>query len=174
MFWLWRSGSPDTILKIDHLRTIHGMFVLYWHTHFRGRILNILPYAKTMSADVGHFAWRSGSLDIILKVDHSCHVCFKLTYWFQKFKANVAWMVLKWSTSKITSSDPDLHAKWLPSANIVLTWDRMGNMFKILHLWNEYANFQLSKLCPVTLIHAMFALNWLTGFRGFFFKTFSP
>jgi hypothetical protein len=49
-----------------------------------------------MSADGGHFAWRSGSLDIILKVDH------------------------------------------------------------------------------LRTIHAMFALNWLTGFRGFFFKTFSP
>ena len=26
----WRSGSPDTILKIDHLRTIHAMFALNW------------------------------------------------------------------------------------------------------------------------------------------------
>ena len=25
-----RSGSPDTILKIDHLRTIHAMFALNW------------------------------------------------------------------------------------------------------------------------------------------------
>jgi hypothetical protein len=25
---------------------------------------------KTMSADGGHLGWRSGSLDIILKVDH--------------------------------------------------------------------------------------------------------
>jgi hypothetical protein len=24
----WRSGSPDTILKIDHLRIIHAMFAL--------------------------------------------------------------------------------------------------------------------------------------------------
>ena len=37
-----------------------------------------------MSADGGHLGWRSGSQDIILKVDHSCHVCFKLTYWFQR------------------------------------------------------------------------------------------
>jgi hypothetical protein len=34
-----------------------------------------------MSADGGHLGWRSGSQDIILKVDH--HVCFKLNYWFQ-------------------------------------------------------------------------------------------
>jgi hypothetical protein len=42
---------------------VTGMFI----------ILNIFPirsYVKTMSADGGHFAWRSGSLDIILKVDH--------------------------------------------------------------------------------------------------------
>jgi hypothetical protein len=30
----WRSGSPDTILKIDHLRTIHAMFALNWLTGF--------------------------------------------------------------------------------------------------------------------------------------------
>jgi hypothetical protein len=32
----WRSGSPDTILKIDHLRTIHAMFALNWLTGFKG------------------------------------------------------------------------------------------------------------------------------------------
>jgi hypothetical protein len=31
----WRSGSLDTILKIDHLRTIHAMFALNWLTGFR-------------------------------------------------------------------------------------------------------------------------------------------
>jgi hypothetical protein len=31
-----RSGSPDTILKIDLLRTIHAMFALNWLTGFRG------------------------------------------------------------------------------------------------------------------------------------------
>jgi hypothetical protein len=35
----WRSGSPDTILKIDHLRTIHAMFALNWLTGFRGKKL---------------------------------------------------------------------------------------------------------------------------------------
>jgi hypothetical protein len=69
----WRSGSPDTFLKIDHLRTIHAMFALNWLTGFqRRRFLSIFPigsYVKTMSADGGHLGWRSGSLDII-KVDH--------------------------------------------------------------------------------------------------------
>ena len=78
----WRSGSPATILKIDHLRTIHAMFALNWLTGFRGeltywfqrrRFLNIFPigsYAKTMSADGGHLGPRSGSLNTILVVDH--------------------------------------------------------------------------------------------------------
>jgi hypothetical protein len=68
----WRSGSTDTILKIDHLRTIHAMFALNWLTGFRRRFLNIFPigsYVKTMSADGGHLGWRFGTLDIILKVD---------------------------------------------------------------------------------------------------------
>jgi hypothetical protein len=30
-------------------------------------------------------------------------------------------MVLRWSTSKIVFSDPNLGPKWLPSADIVLT-----------------------------------------------------
>ena len=70
----WRSGSPDTILKVDHLRTIHAMFALNWPTGFRGKkIVNIFPigsYVKTMSTDGGHLGWRLGSQDIILKADH--------------------------------------------------------------------------------------------------------
>jgi hypothetical protein len=95
----WRSGSPDTILKIDHLRTIHAMFALNWLTGFRGeltywfqrrRFLNIFPigsYAKTMSADGGHLGWRFGSLDIILKVDHlrTIHAMFALN-WLTGFR----------------------------------------------------------------------------------------
>ena len=36
-----------------------------------------------------------------------------------QFKANMAWMVLKWSIFKIVSSDPDLHPRWPPSADIL-------------------------------------------------------
>jgi hypothetical protein len=35
----WRSGSPDIILKIYHLRTIHAMFALNWLTDFKGEDL---------------------------------------------------------------------------------------------------------------------------------------
>ena len=67
-----RFGSLDIILKVDHLKTIHAMFALNCLTGFRG-ILDIFPiasYVKTMSADGGHLGRRSGSQDIILKVDH--------------------------------------------------------------------------------------------------------
>jgi hypothetical protein len=62
-------------------------------------------------------------------------------------------MVLRWSTSKIVFSDPDLGPKWPPSSDIVLT-QGSRSPDTILKVYN-----------PRT-IHAMFALNWLTGFRG--------
>ena len=83
----WRSGSPDTILKIDHLRTIYAMFALNWLTGFRGEKNNIFPigsYVKTMFTDGSHLGWRSGSLHIILKVDHLIHAMFVLNYFFHR------------------------------------------------------------------------------------------
>ena len=77
----WRSGSLDTILKIDHLICRVCFKLAYWFQ--RKTNLNIFPigsYVKTMSADGGHLGWRSGSLDIILKVDHlrTIHAMFAL------------------------------------------------------------------------------------------------
>jgi hypothetical protein len=89
-----RSWSQDIILKVDYLRTIHARFTLNWLTGFRG------SYVKTKSSHDGH-------LEYPLKVS--------------QFTANIAWMILKWSTFKIMSSDPDLHPRWPPSADIVLT-----------------------------------------------------
>ena len=43
-------------------------------------------------------------------------------------------MILRWSTVEIMSYDPDLYPRWPPSADIVLTKDPMGNMFKNLLL----------------------------------------
>jgi hypothetical protein len=60
------------------------MFALYWLTDFREKkILSIFPigsYVKNMFADGGHLGWRSGSQDIILKVDHlkTIHAMFAL------------------------------------------------------------------------------------------------
>jgi hypothetical protein len=54
------------------------MFALNWLTGFRGK--KIVFYIKTMSDDGGHLGWRSGSQDIILKVDHlmTIHAMFAL------------------------------------------------------------------------------------------------
>jgi hypothetical protein len=49
------------------------MFALNWLTGFRGEE----SYVKTMSADGGHLGWRSGSLDIILKVENPMGKLFK-------------------------------------------------------------------------------------------------
>ena len=68
-----RLGSLNTILAVDHLRTIDDMFTILADWFQRGKKLNIFPivsYVKIMSADGGHLRWRSGSQDKILKVDH--------------------------------------------------------------------------------------------------------
>ena len=80
-----RSGSLNTILAVDHLRTIDDMFAILADWFQRRRFLNIFPigsYVKTMSADGGHLGWRSGSLDMILKVDHlrTIHAMFALNW----------------------------------------------------------------------------------------------
>jgi hypothetical protein len=60
------------------------MFALNWLTGFREDFYKfpIGSYVKTMSADGGHLGWRSGSLDIILKVDHLriIHAMFALNF----------------------------------------------------------------------------------------------
>ena len=70
----------ESILPKDH--PCHVCFKLAdWFQ--RRRFLNNFPvgfYVKTMSADGGHFGWRSGSQDIILKVDNlrTIHAMFDL------------------------------------------------------------------------------------------------
>jgi hypothetical protein len=69
-------------------------------------------------------------------------------------------VVLRWSTAKIVFSDPDLGPKWPPSADIVLTQDLWENCLRSGSL------DIILKVDHLRTIHAMFALNWLTGFRG--------
>ena len=88
-----RSGSLNTILAVDHLRTIDDMFAILADWFQRRRFLNIFPigsYVKTMSADGGHLGWRSGSLDMILKVDHlrTIHAMFALN-WLTGFRGKM-------------------------------------------------------------------------------------
>jgi hypothetical protein len=125
----------------------HACFKLaYWLQ--RRRFLNIFPigsYVKTMSADGGHLGWRSDpdtgyNFDNWPFKDHSCHICFKLAYWFQmKFCLNIFRIG---SYVKTMSADGG-HLGWmLGSQDIILNVDHLRT------------------------ISAMFALNWLTGFRG--------
>ena len=68
-----RSGSLNTILEGEHLMNIDDMFAILVYWFQRRDFQNILPirsHVSTLSADGGHLGWRSGSLDIILKVDH--------------------------------------------------------------------------------------------------------
>ena len=77
----------ESILPKDH--TCHVCFKLAdWFQ--KRRLLSNFPigsYVKTMSADVGHFEPRSGSLNTILEVDHLRTIddMFAiLAYWFQR------------------------------------------------------------------------------------------
>ena len=68
-----RLGSLNTILAVDHIKTIDDMFAILAYWFQRSRFLKKIPigsYVKTMSAEGGHLGWRSGSQYIILKVDH--------------------------------------------------------------------------------------------------------
>jgi hypothetical protein len=67
---------------LDGQLSCHVCFKLAYSFQ-RRRFLNIFPigsYVKIMSAKGGHLGWRSGSLDIILKVDHlrTIHAMFAL------------------------------------------------------------------------------------------------
>jgi hypothetical protein len=86
----------------DHSR--HVCFKLaYWFQ--RKFFLNIFPigsYVKTMSADCNQLGWRSGSQDIILKVDHlrTIHAMFV--------------MFIGWSYTRILFLALIRNPTWLP------------------------------------------------------------
>jgi hypothetical protein len=52
----WRSGSPDTFLKIDHLRTIHAMYLKQtWHEwSLGGQLSKLCPVTPTSIQDGHH------------------------------------------------------------------------------------------------------------------------
>jgi hypothetical protein len=80
------------------------------------------------------------NFESILPKDHSCHVCFKLADWFQRRRFLSIFPI--GSYVKTMSADGS-HLGW-----------RSGSLDIIL------------KAEHLRAIHAMFALNWLTGFRG--------
>jgi hypothetical protein len=122
-------------------------------------------------------------------MDHPCHVCFKLADWFQRRRPLNNFPHR--SYVKTMPTDGGHFGPRSGSLNTILAVDHL--MFKSLLLWNQLVNLkqtwhewslggQLSKIYPVRwrsgspdtslkidhlrTIHAMFALNWLTGFRG--------
>jgi hypothetical protein len=83
------------------------------------------------------------NFESILPKDHPCHVCFKLAYWFQRRRFLNIFPI--GSYVKTMSADGG-HLGWgFGSLDIILKVDHLRT------------------------IHAMFALNSLTGFRGIFF-----
>jgi hypothetical protein len=123
----------------------HVCFKLtYWFQ--RRRFLNIFPigsYVKTMSTDGGHLGWTSGSLDIILKVDHlrTIHAMFALNGLL--VSEEIFFNIFPIGSYVKTMSADSGHLGW-----------RSGSQDIIL------------KVDHLRTIHALFALNWLTGFRG--------
>ena len=87
----WGSWSPDieSIQPKNHPCDVCFKLADLFQ---KRRLLNNFPigsYVKTMSADGGHFEPRSGSLNIILEVDHLRTIddmFAKLAYWFQRRK----------------------------------------------------------------------------------------
>ena len=88
-FWVTGYNFESWPFK-DH--SCHVCFKLaYWFQ--RKMFLNIFPigsYVKNMFADGGHLGWRSGSQDIILKVDHlrTIHAMFALN-WLTGFREDL-------------------------------------------------------------------------------------
>jgi hypothetical protein len=67
----------------------------------------------------------------------------------KSYIANMSSMILRWSTSKIVFSDP------------VKTMSAHGSHFG----WRSWSPDTILKAYYPRTIHAMIALNWLTGFR---------
>ena len=102
-------------------------------------------YVKTMSAHGSHLGWRSWSPDTILKVYYprTIHAMFALN-WLTGFR-------------RLLNNFPiGSYVKTMSADGGHLGW-RFGSLDIIL------------KVDHLRTIHAMFALNWLTGFRGIFF-----
>ena len=80
--------------------------------------------------------------------DHSCHVCFKLTYWFQRKKCLNIFSIESYAKTMFADGG---HLGWRSGSQVII--------LKVDHL---------------RTIHAMFALNWLTGVRGEDFLNIFP
>ena len=79
----WRSGSLDTILKIDHVRTIPARFGLIWFSSFRGEDLNVIFYQNMPNL---HNRYKSASSTTKTGRHDIAKILFKVALKHQKSK----------------------------------------------------------------------------------------
>jgi hypothetical protein len=119
------------------------------------RFLNIFPigsYVKTMFADGCHLGWRSGSQDIILKVDHLRTIHPMLSGQFSKL------------CPVTLTSIQDGHLQQTYCSFNIGPYGK--KCLKIFSGWRSGSQDIILKVDHLRTIHPMLALNWLTGFRG--------
>ena len=146
------SGSSGAILNFVEVpsRTIHAMFALNWLTGARSEnfytFLLIAFYDKTMSADGGHleFPIVTKNMTFVEVNPMTIHAMFALN-WFTGFKEDI----FKTPKLKLCRLMAAIHLEF-PIGTKNITFAEVNRM----------------------IIHAMFALNWFTGFRRNFL-TFS-
>jgi hypothetical protein len=125
------------------------------------------------------------NFESILPKDHPCHVCFKLADWFQKRRLlnNFPIGSLKLCLLMVAILNRD-HVRWASLCFYFLLFEVMfllfvfwGYVFIFCYLrlcfyclfshlgWRSWSPDIILKVYYPRTIHAMFALNWLTGFR---------
>jgi hypothetical protein len=121
--------------------------LLYWLTGFREDFKTFFPIGSHVKTTVCLLRWpfwmevrvTGHNFENWPRKDHPCHVCFKLAYWFQRRFLNI-----------------------FPIGSYVITMSADGG-----HLgWRSGSLDIILKVDHLRTIHAMFALNWLAGFRG--------
>jgi hypothetical protein len=133
-FWNHKTDLNQTWQKCS--LDGHIQDLCFWCWSEIQHIFSIGSYVKIKSSHGGHLEFPISKRFTSLVQDHPMIIPAKSQFnwlggfWQEdliplkpvgQFKANMAWMVLKWSTFKIISSDPNLHPRWPPSADIVLT-----------------------------------------------------
>ena len=168
-----------------------------WHVCYIGLLISEEKILKhffplgPMLKLCGHLGWRSRSPDTILRIDHPCHACFKLAYWFQRRRFLRTFLIGSYVKTMSTdfeswpSKDHSCHAcfklaYWFQRKFLLSNIFPIVSYVKIMyddggHLgWRSGSQDIILKVDHLRTIHAMFALNWLTDFRGEEFKTFLP
>ena len=136
----WRAGLSDTILKVDHPRTIPAKFALIWFSGFRGEDLNVIFYQNMLNL---HNRYKSAERKISQKKTE-----YMLNYSLPcNCSSNLSsfWLILKqqWTIEDISIFSNSSHLEW-----------RAGLSDTIL-----------KGIQPGT-INVRFGLIWFSGFKG--------